>query len=74
MKYLNTTMIALFELGILVSTAQAQPTIEQAKAAVGATTKITLRDPHRCEGEARNDVRIDIPEGFYAHKPMPKPG
>ena len=30
--------------------------------------------PHGCEGAATTRVRIHIPEGVIAVKPMPKPG
>ncbi|WP_252946314.1 DUF1775 domain-containing protein [Oceanicola sp. 502str15] len=65
---------ALLALGLLAGAAQAHATLEQSEAAIGATTKITLRVPHGCEGEATEAVRIEIPEGFYAVKPMPKAG
>ncbi|SNR78419.1 DUF1775 domain-containing protein [Puniceibacterium sediminis] len=74
MNYLNTTLTVLLGLGCLAGAVQAHATLEQSEAAVGATTKITLRVPHGCKGEATNEVRIDIPEGFYAVKPMPKAG
>ena len=54
--------------------AHAHATLEQKDAVIGATTKITLRVPHGCNGEATHTVRIEIPEGVYAVKPMPKPG
>ena len=56
------------------SLAEAHATFEQTEAAVGGTTKITLRVPHGCEGEATNIVRIDLPAGVYEAKPMPKAG
>ena len=74
MTYMNTTLASIATLGLLAATAHAHATLEQKEAAVGATTKITLRVPHGCAGEATNAVRIDIPEGFYAVKPMPKAG
>ncbi|MBY6155239.1 DUF1775 domain-containing protein [Vannielia litorea] len=66
--------LAAFGLGLLAGAAQAHATLEQKEAAVGATTKITLRVPHGCAGEATHTVRIEIPEGVYAVKPMPKAG
>ncbi|QHQ33850.1 DUF1775 domain-containing protein [Algicella marina] len=59
---------------LLATAAFAHATLEQKEAAAGATTKITLRVPHGCDGEATHTVRITLPEGFYAAKPMPKPG
>ena len=54
--------------------AQAHATLEQAEAAIGATAKFTLRVPHGCAGEATEEVRIEIPDGVYNVKPMPKAG
>jgi len=74
MTYPKTTSIAALCLALLAGTAHAHATLEQKQAAVGATTKVTLRVPHGCAGEATHTLRIDIPEGFYAAKPMPKAG
>ncbi len=54
--------------------AQAHVTLEQSEAAAGSTTKITLRIPHGCEGQATHTVRVTVPDGFYGVKPMPKAG
>ncbi len=61
---------------MLLSTigAHAHATLGQKEATIGSTTKVTLRVPHGCKGEATHTVRIEIPEGLYAVKPMPKPG
>ncbi|EEB82380.1 DUF1775 domain-containing protein [Roseobacter sp. GAI101] len=74
MTYSTTTLASLLALGLLAGSGHAHASLEQKEAAVGATTKITLRVPHGCKGESTHTVRIDIPEGFYAVKPMPKPG
>jgi uncharacterized protein YcnI len=54
------------------SAAQAHVTLETGEAPVGATYKAVLRVPHGCEGEATLRVRVRIPEGVIAVKPMPK--
>ncbi len=54
--------------------AQAHITFEQAEAPVDSTYKAVLRVPHGCAGEATKVVRIKIPEGVIAVKPMPKAG
>ena len=54
--------------------AQAHITFEAAEAPVGSAWKAVLRVPHGCEGEATLKVRIQIPEGVIAVKPMPKAG
>jgi copper(I)-binding protein/uncharacterized protein YcnI len=66
----------LAALGLLsfAGVAGAHVTLDQAEVAAGATTKITLRIPHGCEGQATHTVTLQVPEGFYAAKPMPKAG
>ncbi len=54
--------------------AYAHVTLEVAEAAIGSTYKAVVRVPHGCAGEATNVVRVQIPEGFFAVKPMPKAG
>lgn len=58
----------------LAGSAFAHASLEQKEAKAGATTKITLRVPHGCDGAATDTVRISLPDGFYAAKPMPKAG
>jgi len=55
-------------------TASAHVTLETQDAAVGSTYKAVLRVPHGCDGKATVAMRVKIPEGFIAAKPMPKPG
>jgi uncharacterized protein YcnI len=55
-------------------TAFAHVTLETQEAAVGSTYKAVLRVPHGCDGKATVAVRVRLPEGFIAAKPMPKPG
>ncbi len=52
----------------------AHATLEQKEVRAGSTTKITLRVPHGCKGEATHTVHLTLPDGFYAAKPMPKAG
>jgi uncharacterized protein YcnI len=59
---------------VMAGAAQAHVTLETTEAPVGASYKAVLRVPHGCEGEATLKVRVQIPEGFIAVKPMPKPG
>lgn len=54
--------------------AQAHVTLEQPEAPVGSTYKAVLRVGHGCEGAATTRLRVQIPEGVIAVKPMPKPG
>jgi uncharacterized protein YcnI len=41
---------------------------------VKSTYKAVLRVPHGCEGAASLKIRVQIPDGVIAVKPMPKPG
>lgn len=52
----------------------AHVTLETQEAPVGATYKAVLRVPHGCEGSPTIKIRVQIPEGVIAVKPMPKPG
>jgi len=54
--------------------AAAHVTLETAEAKVGSHYKAVLRLPHGCEGNATVAVRVKIPDGLIAVKPMPKPG
>jgi len=59
---------------VAVSCASAHVTLETQQAPVGASYKGVMRVPHGCEGSATTSIRIRIPEGVIAVKPMPKPG
>lgn len=52
----------------------AHVTLEVQEARIGSTYKAVVRVPHGCGTEATNAVRIQIPEGFFAVKPMPHAG
>lgn len=54
--------------------ASAHASFEMAEASQNSTYKAVLRLPHGCEGQPTNLVRITIPEGLIAVKPMPKAG
>ena len=57
-----------------VSPAFAHITLETGQAALGSPYKAVFRVPHGCDGAATTAIRIQIPEGVIAVKPMPKPG
>lgn len=54
--------------------ALAHVTLETGKAPVESTYKAVLRVGHGCEGRPTTAIRVRIPEGVIAVKPMPKPG
>ncbi|MDW6022308.1 YcnI family protein [Mesorhizobium sp. BAC0120] len=70
----RTFTIAFGALAFSASTALAHITLEKDEAKVGSTYKAVLRVPHGCDGKATTAVRVQIPEGVIATKPMPKPG
>jgi uncharacterized protein YcnI len=65
---------ALCALSCLASPAFAHITLEAGSAPAGSTYKAVLRVPHGCAGAATVVVKVQIPEGIIAVKPMPKPG
>lgn len=66
--------VAAASIFALTTPAFAHVTLEVQQAKIGASYKAVLRVPHGCAGEATNVVRVQIPEGFFAVKPMPKAG
>jgi uncharacterized protein YcnI len=52
----------------------AHVTLETQEARVGEPYKAVLRVPHGCESAATTALRVRIPDGVIADKPMPKPG
>ncbi|MGX9856989.1 YcnI family copper-binding membrane protein (plasmid) [Limimaricola variabilis] len=62
---------------LIVATAQsalAHATLEQKSVTQNATEKLTVRIGHGCDGAPTLRVRVRIPEGMIAVKPMPKAG
>jgi uncharacterized protein YcnI/copper(I)-binding protein len=66
--------LAAATLFALAAPAVAHSTLELQQATLGASYKAVLRIPHGCGTEATHTVRVQIPEGFYNVKPMPKAG
>lgn len=58
----------------IAGSAVAHVTLETAQAPAQAGYKAVLRVPHGCDGKATQAIRVKIPEGFIAVKPMPKAG
>lgn len=54
--------------------AHAHITLATPEAAVGSTYRAVLVIGHGCGAAATTAIRVQIPEGFYNVKPMPKPG
>jgi uncharacterized protein YcnI len=66
--------ILIAALAAVCTPAFAHVTLERGEAVVGIPYKAVLRVPHGCEGAATTAVRVKIPDGVIAVKPMPKPG
>jgi periplasmic copper chaperone A len=67
--------LCLIALAMLAaSSASAHVTLENRQATVGTYYKAVFAVPHGCAGSATVKVRVQIPEGVIAAKPMPKPG
>ncbi len=54
--------------------ASAHIILDNRQATVGAAYKAVFDVPHGCAGSATIKIRVQIPEGVIAAKPMPKPG
>jgi uncharacterized protein YcnI len=57
-----------------LSAASAHVTLERQEATVGSSYKAVLRIPHGCDGSPTTAIRVRLPAGLIAVKPMPKPG
>ncbi|MBX6745385.1 MAG: YcnI family protein [Acetobacteraceae bacterium] len=67
--------LSLAAAGILLAIpAQAHVTLDPASAPAGSFVRAALRVPHGCNGAATTRIAVEIPEGIYTAKPMPKPG
>src|SRR5262249_41412215 len=58
----------------LISPALAHITLERQEANVGGSYKAVFRVPHGCGPSPTLKIRVRIPDGVIAVKPMPKPG
>lgn len=70
----RTMLLAVSMLAVTTGATFAHATLEKSEATLGSTYKAVYRVPHGCEGKPTTTVRVQIPEGFIAIKPMPKPG
>jgi uncharacterized protein YcnI len=61
-------------LALAAGPAFAHVTLETGEAPVGSPYKAVFRVPHGCDGKATTAIRVQVPEGVIAAKPMPKPG
>jgi uncharacterized protein YcnI len=59
---------------LTASPAGAHISLENKQATIGAAYKAVFAVPHGCAGSATTRIRVQIPEGVIAVKPMPKAG
>lgn len=59
---------------VLAQPAFAHVTVDAPDAKAGSTFKVVLRVPHGCDGAATTSIRIQVPDGLFNAKPMPKTG
>src|SRR5258707_15410868 len=52
----------------------AHVSLETKQATIGSSYKAVFMVPHGCAGSATVKIRVQIPEGVIAAKPMPKAG
>ena len=57
-----------------LSAASAHVSLERQEAVVGSSYKAVLRVSHGCGGSPTTAIRVRLPAGVIAVKPMPKPG
>jgi uncharacterized protein YcnI len=74
MRATNLIAASFIAIAGLAGAAEAHITLETGQSAANATYKAVLRVGHGCEGADTTSVRVQIPEGLIAAKPMPKPG
>jgi uncharacterized protein YcnI len=70
LTYVCGILAAAFAAG----SASAHVTLETAQAQVGGSYKAVFRVGHGCSGSPTVAIRVKIPAGMIAVKPMPKPG
>ena len=59
---------------LATSSASAHINLENRQATIGSSYKAVFQVPHGCAGSATIKIRVQIPEGVIAAKPMPKAG
>ena len=70
----SAVALALTALAAVPPAALAHVTLETQRAPAASTYKAVLRVGHGCGGSPTTAIRVRIPEGVIAVKPMPKPG
>jgi periplasmic copper chaperone A len=74
MRCTTPAVAGLLGAALAASSAGAHITLENRQATPGSYYKAVFAVPHGCAGSPTVKIRIQIPEGVIAVKPMPKPG
>lgn len=74
MRCLKILRLPIIVLLASIAPAAAHVVLEKPAAVLGAPYKGVLKVTHGCKGAATIRIKVQIPEGVIAVKPMPKPG
>jgi uncharacterized protein YcnI len=74
MRSLPTLVATVLGALPVLAPAHAHVTLDPAAAPAGSYVRVALRVPHGCAGAATTRIAVELPEGIYSAKPMPKPG
>ncbi len=73
-RNITAAAFTIAALAAMTVPAAAHISLTTKEAVVGSTFKAVLVAAHGCGGKATTALRVQIPEGFYNVKPMPKAG
>ncbi|MEO7391688.1 MAG: copper chaperone PCu(A)C, partial [Ramlibacter sp.] len=74
MKMVTRSSIALVALTLPATAVLAHVSLQEPRAETGSTYRAVLRVGHGCDGSATRALTVQVPAGFAAVKPAPKPG
>ncbi|UXU76534.1 MULTISPECIES: copper chaperone PCu(A)C [unclassified Paracoccus (in: a-proteobacteria)] len=72
-KYLGAALTAVASLA-LAAPAWSHAGLQPAESPAGKPYRAVISIGHGCDGAPTQVVRVELPDGFYNAKPMPKPG
>jgi periplasmic copper chaperone A len=74
MSKIRHSLVCAAVASLMASSASAHVTLDNRQATIGAGYKAVFAVPHGCAGSATTKIRVQIPEGVIAVKPMAKAG
>ena len=69
---MSKAVILVGAIVLAAAPASAHISLETKQAAIGSSYKAVFAVPHGCKGSPTTKIRVQIPEGVIAVKPMPK--